>query len=401
MKTRLKFTLPGMLCFWLLACPIFRNMQAQIISDEHPQLQVGDGISFSKDSVFLVNLRFRMQNRLGFYTNSGSDLGISSVEARVRRLRLRFEGYMISPKLAYYIQLSFSQSDMNLSNGSLPFPIRDAMVYYFARPNLYFGFGQSKLPGNRQRVNSSGNLQMPDRSVANNYLTLDRDFGLFAYWDIPIGQQHLAFKAALSSGDGRGGITFDNGMAYTFRMEYLPFGKFTDEGDYFEGDLIKEPKPKLSIGLVGHYNQKARYAGGTHGLRLDAPADLYSAIADLCFKYRGFAFNAEWLYRNAPRTPGASEIVTPHTGFGIMATASRILGKKSELAARYSFYQPNEKADIFYSPITESGIGYTYYIHAHRIKTQGYLGYRVSNNNWDLDRIQNGWTLMFQVEFGI
>ncbi|HEY3406031.1 MAG TPA: porin, partial [Ohtaekwangia sp.] len=56
----------------------------------------GLGIT-SPDSLFLLNIRFRMQNRAAFYTESGDDFALSQVEARVRRLRLRFDGFLYTP----------------------------------------------------------------------------------------------------------------------------------------------------------------------------------------------------------------------------------------------------------------------------------------------------------------
>ena len=104
------------------------------------------------------------------------------------------------------------------------------------------------MPGNRQRVISSGNLQFPDRSIANAVFTLDRDFGVFAYWTIPFAGQEVQLKGAFSTGDGRNALPSDGGMAYTGRVEWLPLGRFTNKGDYSEGDIEMEPKPKFSLG---------------------------------------------------------------------------------------------------------------------------------------------------------
>ena len=62
---------------------------AQTESDERALLEIHDGVTISKDSLFLLNLRFRMQNRMGFTTVSGDDLSIKADEARVRRLLVR------------------------------------------------------------------------------------------------------------------------------------------------------------------------------------------------------------------------------------------------------------------------------------------------------------------------
>ena len=67
--------------------------------DERAQMNVDEGLSFSKDSLFLLNFRFRMQNRAGINTLSGDELTVSDFEMRVRRLRLRFDGYVGNPKL--------------------------------------------------------------------------------------------------------------------------------------------------------------------------------------------------------------------------------------------------------------------------------------------------------------
>src|SRR5690606_6891164 len=165
--------IPRALVLLSLALVMAVPAAAQTELDERAQIEVHDGITIRKDSVFLLNLRFRMQNRFGLTSVAGDDLEVATVDARVRRLRLRFDGYVLRDRLRYYIQLNFSHSDLDLDGGGVAKPIRDAMVYYHVNERFYFGFGQSKLPGNRQRVVSSGNLQFPERSIANGAYTLD------------------------------------------------------------------------------------------------------------------------------------------------------------------------------------------------------------------------------------
>jgi hypothetical protein len=60
-------------------------------------------------------------------------------------------------QILYAIQLSFAPGDVGeFREGENINIIRDAVVFY--RPNKHWNisFGQTKLPGNRQRVNSSG-----------------------------------------------------------------------------------------------------------------------------------------------------------------------------------------------------------------------------------------------------
>ena len=92
---------------------------AQTESDERALLDVKNGISISKEPKFLLNLRFRMQARLGLNTVGGEDLSTDKVEGRIRRLRLRFDGHVLNRKVQYYIQLAFSKADMDLESGEI------------------------------------------------------------------------------------------------------------------------------------------------------------------------------------------------------------------------------------------------------------------------------------------
>ena len=390
------------LAMLLLALPC--TLSAQNESDERALVEIHDGVTISRDSLFLMNLRFRMQNRMGFTTVSGEDLSVKAVEARVRRLRLRLDGFVLNDRIRYYLQLNFSRQDLDLVDDVVAQPVRDAMVYYHFSKNTYVGFGQSKLPGNRQRVVSSGNLQFPDRSIANSTFTLDRDFGVFGYHTIPLGAQQVQLKGAVSSGDGRGAVPENEGMAYTGRIEWLPLGTFANKGDYSEGDLEFEPKPKLSIAGGYCYNDRAVRNGGQLGGELFTPTDMTTLIADLLFKQRGWAFSAEYFDRQSekPITFDADSAVSfITTGHGLNVQLSKCLRSKYEFAGRYTLVNPADDIAALRSRTEEALIGATKYLNGHRIKLQWYAGYRWTKGIAEFDHAGNNWTTMFQVEFGI
>lgn len=379
---------------------------AQVVeSDERALITVEDGVSFSKDSLFLMNFRFRMQNRAGLNTLEGDDFRVNQYEMRVRRLRLRFDGFVGHPRLQYYIQLAFSRADLDLENALIAQPVRDAIVYYIVNENLYFGFGQSKLPGNRQRVNSSGNLQFADRSTANALFNIDRDFGLFAYKTFPFRKGgELQIKGALTTGDGRNASAVDDGLSYTGRLEYLPFGSFRNNGDYSEGDLEFEPKPKLSIGLTLSANEKANRTGGQLGPSLFEPRDMNSFIVDGVFKYMGWAVLGEYLERRSPdpfTSNDLGELRIVQVGWGINTQVSRMLDRKNELAVRYSKVIPDVEILQFQDRVDEVLLGFSRYVNGHRIKFQANVGYKWLEGLSRFDNAGNSWTAMFQVEFGI
>jgi hypothetical protein len=387
----------------LLSCGAVCGSRAQEV-DERPLIDVADGLGFRKDSLFLLNLRFRIQNRMGFTTEGGDDLDIASVDARVRRLRLRLDGFTGSPRLQYYVQLSFSRADQDLESGTVPQIIRDAMVYYNFHRNFYVGFGQSKLPGNRQRVISSGNLQFPDRSIANALFTLDRDFGAFAYWSIPLGGQRVHVKGAFTTGDGRGASPSGPGMCYTARVGWLPFGAFTSNGDYSEGDLVHEPTPKLNIAATYSHNDRAVRTGGQLGPELFAERDITTFISDMMFKYRGWALLAEYFDRRSPdpvTTSMDGEVRLVQVGTGLNVQASRMLPRRFEIAARYAHALPAASVADRARAVEELLLGSTKYINGHRIKLQLNVGYRWQDRRMALDNPGNSWSTTFQVEFGI
>lgn len=364
-----------------------------------PYFTYGKGLGItSPDSLFSMNIRFRIQNRFAFQTESEDDLAISKVEARVRRLRLRFDGFVYNPRLTYLIQLSFTRGDMDYESLGFPNIIRDAYVQYAVTKNFAVGIGQTKLPGNRQRINSSGDLQFADRSIVNSTFNIDRDFGIqFNYK-----AKFAVVRGALSSGEGRNITNSDYGMAYTGRVDLLPFGHFTNGGDYFEGDLAREPKPKVSLGLAFSHNENTPRSGGQLGGMLGAPTDIQTEIIDFLFKHNGWAFSSEYIKRIAP-TPVSLDDDGNQTyvyvGSGQNFQGSYNFKSNWEIAARYSVVTPGEEIEGIEEKKEHYTLGVNKYFKGHRVKIQ---------NNLTLERIHVGpsmldqsWIFCFQIEVGI
>ena len=376
------------------------------VSSEIPYFTYGKGLGIqSPDSLFLLNIRFRIQNRVGVFTNSHSDFSSNDIEARIRRLRLRFDGFVYNPKFTYVIQLSFSRGDWDYEAFGFPNVIRDAMIFYAINKKLTVGMGQTKLPGNRQRVISSGDQQFPDRSIVNAYFNIDRDFGVQIYYNDKIGKQfNYVLRGAVSSGEGRNFNETDNGLSYTGRIEFLPLGLFKNGGDYFESDLEREPKPKLSIGLTANYNARATRAGGQLGEPLYEARDFTTYQADMIFKYRGFSILTEFMQRNTdnPITvndTGAVSVVK--VGNGLNFQCSYLFKNNHEIALRYSTVNPYTTVLDYERSISHYALGWSKYLRGHRVKIQSDLIYQNANINNRLNSGVNNWQMRFQVEVGI
>jgi phosphate-selective porin OprO and OprP len=363
-----------------------------------PYFTYGKGLGItSPDSLFSMNIRFRIQNRAAFQTESESDLTITKVEARVRRLRLRFDGFVYNPKLSYVIQLSFTRGDMDYESLGFPNIIRDAYIQYSFTKNFSVGIGQTKLPGNRQRINSSGDLQFADRSIVNTAFNIDRDFGAQFHYKA----KYAVVRGAISSGEGRNINTSDYGMAYTGRVDILPFGAFTNGGDYFEGDLAREKSPKVSLGVAYSHNENATRSGGQLGVMLGESTDIKTEIIDFLYKYNGWAFASEYIKRTAPSPVSLDDDGNQtfvYVGYGQNYQGSYNFKNNFEIEGRYSVVTPDDEIASIERKREHYTLGMTKYYRGHRVKLQ---------NNLTLERIHAGslidqsWIYCFQVEVGI
>ena len=370
-----------------------------------PFYSYGSGLGFTTpDSTFRLNIRFRMQNRTTFINR---DQGENRVEASVRRLRLRFDGFVGDPRFLYAIQLSFAPGDVGeITPGDNLNVIRDAIFYY--RPNDYWsiGFGQTKLPGNRQRVNSSGALQLTDRSINNARYTIDRDYGIFINYQLEdVDRFSWAFKSAISTGDGRNYTRNpDTALAYTGRVELYPLGAFLSNGTLFEGDIKREQTPKLLIGATYHLNLGAKRTRGQTGDELYELRDITSVHLDAMLKYRGFAAQAAYMNRRAtdPLTINQfdiNEFQFVHTGDGMDFQASYLFHSNYEIIGRYSALIPGKVAKDYQPEIDQLSFGVTRYIWEHGLKLQTELTHSTFSA-YDGNKSKE-WYLRFQIEIGI
>ncbi|RZJ65242.1 MAG: porin [Flavobacterium sp.] len=371
-----------------------------------PYYNFGKGLGLtSPDSIFQLNIRFRIQNRVTYYDIEDEK---PQYDGQIRRLRLRFDGYVGNPKFLYAIQLSFAPGDVGeVRDGENLNIIRDAVIYYRPNASWNISFGQTKLPGNRQRVNSSGGLQLTDRSINNARFTIDRDFGIQVHQLNEFKEKFsYNFKGAVSTGEGRN-ITgnADDGVALTGKAEIFPLGAFTKDGTYFEGDLMREKIPKIMFSGAFQQNNQARRTGGQLGEELFDQRTIKTTMLDAMFKYNGWAAMAAYMKRETSKDPITVNPVDPtdlryvYTGHGFDYQLSYLFRSNYEVIGRFSTLNPNNEIQTLTPKQKEYSIGLTKYIWEHTFKLQGELTFDT------LDYIdgtsKNNWYLRFQIEMGI
>lgn len=399
----------------MLAVAGIANSQTTIEQTQHsndiklsalPYYSYGKGVGLtSPDSLFQFNIRFRMQNRVTYL--DGEDQA-PAYDGQIRRLRLRFDGYVGNPKFLYAIQLSFAAADVGeVHDGQNINIIRDAVVFY--RPNKHWNisFGQTKLPGNRQRVNSSGGLELTDRSINNAKFTIDRDFG-FQVHNLNEFADKFSYnlKAAVSTGEGRN-ITgkADDGVAVTGKVELMPLGAFTNDGTYFEGDIVREKTPKLLVSGAFQQNNLARRTQGQLGDDLFEPRTMRSFFADVMLKYNGWAAMSSYMSRNTTENAvtvnptNSLESNYVFTGSGFDYELSYIFPSKYQLISRYSTQKVHRDIEKFAPDSQQLSFGITKYIWEHTFKLQTEFTYNTLN--YFDGSTSHDWYVRFQVEIGI
>lgn len=370
-----------------------------------PNIEIGQGITFRPKSDWCsLTLRFRMQNLLAL--SFDDDFTLTRTEARVKRLRLRFDGFIYSPKLVYSIQLGFTAYDAEpLPNGNMNI-IRDAIVYYVPNARWNIGFGQTKIKATRARINSSAALQFVDRSIVVSEFNPDRDFGFFGEYNTirPKGF-NLSVKTSVTLGQGRNWGSINNGgFCYTGRLELYPMGRFKAKGDFIEGDFENEEKVKVLLAGAYSYNHKATRVQGQRGEIIpdDQNRNIGSYFFDFVLKYRGFALCTDYMGRLAndpiinPELPMAI-----YTGSGLNVQASYLFNRKWELAVRNStlFADSAVRPFVGYKNWNQSTLGVTRYIIGHSLKVQADVSYNHRAQAYSPD--YNRWEIRFQLELGL
>ena len=349
-----------------------------------------------QDSTWTMKVGLRFQTLATSQWDVSNGLTNPETSMLIRRSRLKFDGFAFSPKLKYKVELGLSnrdQSGASYYTHESPRYILDAVLKWNFSGNFVLWFGQTKLPGNRERVISSANLQQVDRSLLNSRFTIDRDMGIQLRHKFNLSDTFVVKEIfSIAQGEGRN-ITRGNqgGHQYTTRVELFPFGEFASKGDYKGSDLKFEQTPKLSLGVAYDFNNNASKTRSNQGSYMyingtseGSSADFYQTnistlYIDAMYKHKGFSFMAEYANRDAddPFAKNSDGTLTGdevQVGNGLNLQSGYMLSKTVEVSGRYT----NISLD---KTITGKGaenqytLGLSKYIAGHSLKVQTDLSY--------------------------
>jgi len=385
------------------------SIQAQQISDT----KFGKGMLnfIAKDSSFSVKFAPRMQSRFESKWNyDGQSYDSKEFNFLVRRARLKFDGFAFTKNLKYKLELGLSNRDISGAsdfNRNTPRYILDAVVMWNFHKGFELWAGQTKLPGNIERVVSSANLQLIDRSLLNSKFNIDRDMGIQLRHKSRWGKTFVSReKFAISQGEGRN-ITEGNkgGLQYTSRLELLPFGEFKSKGDYSQSDLSREEALKAMFSVTYDYNQnavKTRSNMGSYMFRADGSlfqTDISTWFVDAMVKYEGFALMGEYAKRSADELfalqadgqTRTGDVV--NVGSALNLQSSYLFQNNVELTVRYTTLDFSSVTKI--SDLSQLTFGLSKYVVGHKLKIQTDLSFSQKNGNQDYVQFRTGFDLHF------
>lgn len=361
-------------------------------AQETSSSKFGNGVFnvVGQDSSWTMKIGARMQFlTIASWENNKGELINGEAAFSVRRARLKFGGYALTPKLKYKIELGLSNRDMagaSVYTSDTPRFILDAVMQWNFYKNFELWFGQAKLPGNRDRLISSGSLQFVDRSILNAEFNIDRDLGFQLRHHFNLTDQFVIREAiAISQGEGRN-VTTGNigGLQYTGRLELLPLGLFPDKGDYIGGAINRHESAKLSIGVSYNFNNNAVKTKSNQGSYMITDSGYYKTnittlFIDTMFKHKGFSFMGEYANRDAEDPIAKNDDGTPtgqivQVGSALNLQAGYLFKSNWEVASRFSNVDFNSIVSNE-NTVNEYTLGISKYIVGHKLKVQSDFTY--------------------------
>jgi hypothetical protein len=270
----------------------------------------GEGLRFTADEGHKIRISGYVQPYAESKQYTEADANESMNRFRMRRLRLRMDGVLPNERFSYRFQVDLSgASEVGDSESSNNY-LLDAYVSYNITNRIKLSFGQrSTYTDNRELFMSSRTLQLVERSRLTSAFSSIREFGFFAQGNFRTGGgSYLKPYFVLTNGDGSNAFDKDHGgLKVGGRIDFLPFGLFTNLGQFRQADVMRELIPKIVIGVNysknnGMSSRRGRESGSIlylNDANEESLPDYTKYGADFMIKYKGFSILGEYIKTEA------------------------------------------------------------------------------------------------------
>lgn len=340
------------------------------------------------DGKFSMKTNGRIQFRYSFEDFDRKD---DDSSFRLRRARIKWTGHAYKD-FKYKIELALRSS--GTKDGSKGVELIDWWADYTRYPFANIRFGQWKVPFNRQRVVSSENLQLIDRSVANFEFALNRQIGVQGFGKLF--NKRLEYYFGFFNGNNRNESRNDNNEhMFLFRTSYNLLGGYGKGISEVESDIAYSEKPLAHISGAIAFDSTEDVTLDVEGLVVAVPpseADRTSIVVEYGFKYKGFSAIGEYYWR---KTHGIADTNIIDQGFFAQA-GYFLIPKKFEVTGRYSLvdFDDELKADA----TRETTFGLNWFFAEHKSKLQ-FNATRIDNEKPGPDDIDYKYRFQYQLSF--
>ena len=280
--------------------------------------------------------------------------------------------YIFNSRHTFFSFSGFSRPErvsfLMLADFSLSSPLLDAWVAYHVNNNINLSFGQKLISGNNRAMTyNQDNLQFSERSIlSKSFSNNGREFGFFLDLKYSFGRFNIHPSLGVTSGDGRSSFGTNSrdvdygGFKYFGRIDFYPFGYFSEGNHLQVCDIKREKKAKLAFGIATSYNDGASNSVGEgHGdfflynvngdIQLPDYRQLYF---DLLLKYQGISFLGEYATASAA---SLEEIYTDPFALSLLQPTEiseyLVLGSAFNFSLGYVF-KSNYGIDVGYSKVS-------------------------------------------------
>lgn len=340
--------------------------------------KIGKGFTLtSADDKFQLSIGGMMQIRYTMYDQDRAGNPTSTTGAgdksqfQLKRIKLLLNGYAFTKDLSYKLTYSFHNNSLE-----------ETFLNYRLMDEVQFRLGQDKVQYGRQWITPSTQNEFVDVSEATTAFFQGYDAGIAVLGKVANGL--VNYQIGGYNGSGQNALRNARDNAFAARVVVNPLGDMP----YGEGDVDNTKNPLVSIGSSFYRNTLNSYELGLSGVNFlntstgwfglgnsaavaganaisGEAVDFNTFEVDGAFKWRGLFAQAEYFWAQADgQTTSKTEV-----GQGFYAQAGYfIIPTKLEVAARYSYVDPNRGVSNDHWVETAGAV--SYYFNKHNLKLQ-------------------------------
>jgi phosphate-selective porin OprO and OprP len=274
---------------------------------------------------------------------------------RIRRAKMKFEGWFWKKTLTFDFQVNFADTASSLEDAALAWDVSGQKTFEVK-------VGQYKVPFGRQELTSSGSQQFVDRSIVSNEFNQGRDAGISLQGLLL--EKKIEYRLGMFNGNQRNKATNDNNkMQFDGRLTFQPWG----DVKYSEADFESTDKPLLALGVQFENNSR-------QGATIASDQERSTWGPEAVLKYKGFSLFSDAYFRTIETDADATkpEAIVAGKEFdsdGFQVQAGMFFYKRNwEVAFRYATWDPDAGKDD--NERVEIGGALSFYENKHALKVQ-------------------------------